>query len=256
MSKGPRILYYDLETSLQLAAIFSLAHNDYINPDALVTERYVICACYKWEGDDKVRSISVLDDPKRYAKNHQDDAYVVKALHKLMSEADVIVGHNADQFDKKYINTRALYHGLPALPPIASIDTYKVAKANFLFNSNRLNYIGKLLGAGEKIQTTPGLWMRVMQGEKAAVREMIDYCKQDVLLLEKVFLKLRPYCSTHVNRELFGEVGCPRCGSSDVQSRGIHKAISKTYQRFQCQACGGWFRKLRAEEGATEYRVL
>lgn len=256
MAHGPRILYWDIETSLQPVAVFQLAHNDWINPESILEERYVICAAWKWEGETKVHTTSVLDDPKRYAKNPHDDRHVIETLHEVLSKADVIIHHNGDNFDKRYVDTRILKLGLPALPPVTSIDTYKVAKQKFLFNSNKLDYLGTFLGLGKKIKTTPGLWMRVMQGEKSAVKDMVTYNKQDVLLLEKVFLKLRPHCASHINRELFGAIGCPRCGSTDIQSRGVHRAITKTYQRFCCNSCSGWFRLLKGEPGATEYRTL
>lgn len=255
-NRSPRVLFWDIETSLQPVAVFQLAHNDWIDPSSILQERYVICACWKWEGESTVHSVSVLDDPKRYRKNPHDDYYVIKTLHEVLSQADVIVHHNGDSFDKRYVDTRILVHGMPALPPVASIDTYKVAKTKLYLNSNKLDYIGRLLGVGKKLPTTPKLWMRVLQGDSAAVKELIPYNKQDVLLLERVFNKLRPYVSNHINRELFGGVGCPRCGSSKVQSRGVHRAITKIYRRWQCQSCSGWFRTLKASEGTTEYRVL
>ena len=255
-SNAPRILFWDIETSLQTATIFQLAHNDWINPDALVSERHMICASWKWAGEKKVYAVSTLDDPKRYAKDCHDDLHVVRTLHEVLSEADVIVHHNGDSFDKRYLDTRILQLGLKPLPPMTSIDTYKVAKSKFMFNSNKLDYIGKYLGLGEKIKTTPGLWMKVLNGDKAAVKEMVTYNKQDVILLEAVFNKLQPYCANHINRELFGGIGCPRCGSTDIQSRGTHKAITKIYQRFCCNECSGWFRLLKGEPGATKYRTL
>lgn len=253
---SPRILFWDLETAQNLVAVFQLAHNDWIDPSAIVRERYIISGSWKWAGEPKVSSVSVLDDPKRYAKDPYDDEYVVKALHKVLSSADVIIGHNSDSFDKRYLDTRALVHGLTPLPPIISIDTYKVAKSKLLLNSNKLDYLGSLLKVGRKIKTTPGLWMRVLQGDKKAIKEMVVYNKQDVLLLEKVFLKLRPYCSSHVNRELFGGVGCPRCGSTKIQSRGTHKAISRVYRRWHCTTCSGWFKSTKAEPSSVKFRIL
>lgn len=254
---SPRILLWDIETSLQTAAIFQLAHNDYIHPSNLLSERYIICAAWKWEGEDKVHSVSVLDDPKRYSKNPSDDFYVVEKLHDVLSDADVIIHHNGDSFDKRYLDTRILIHDLPTLPPIPSIDTCKVAKSKLYFNSNKLDYIGKVLKVGQKIHTTPGLWLRVLGGESKAIKEMLEYNKQDVLLLEKVYKKLRPYVSGHVNRELYGGIGCPRCGSKKVQSRGYHKAITRTYRRWNCQKCSGWFRTLASEKGSsTKYVIL
>lgn len=256
MKKSPKLLYWDIETSLQLVAVFQLAHNDWIDPSSITQERYVICASWLWEGDDHVHSVSVLDDPKRFKNDPHDDKHVITKLHEVLSQADVIVGHNSDSFDKRYIDTRILVHGLSPLPPITSIDTYKVAKSKFLFNSNKLNYVGGLLGVGKKIPTTPGLWMKVLNGDKSAIREMVQYNKRDVTLLRDVFLKLRPYVANHVNRELFGKTGCPRCGSLKVQSRGVHRAITKTYQRYCCSACGGWFRALRGDAGSTSTRTL
>jgi hypothetical protein len=125
--------------------------------------------------------------------------------------------------------------------------------------SNKLDYLGKLLGVGRKIKTEPGLWMRVLNGDSKAVKEMIPYNVQDVLLLRDVYLKLRPYTKNHPNLELYGIEGCPYCGHTHVQSRGTeiakdkgtHKAVSRIYRRFQCQnpECGGWFRSATNEKG-------
>lgn len=245
---GPRILFYDIETSLQLAAIFDLKYNDFIAPENLITERYVISICWQWSGESKVHSVSVLDDPKRFKADPSDDSYVLRKFHEVLSQADVIVAHNGDAFDYRYLKTRMLKHGLSALPPVTSIDTYKVAKTQFKFNSNRLDYIGKFLGLGGKKSTPKGLWLDVLKGERKAIQTMVDYNKRDVTLLKDVFMKLRAYIPNHINRELVGDSGCPRCGSSKVQSRGFHKAISRVYRRFQCQACSGWFRLVANEK--------
>lgn len=253
----PRILQWDIETSLMPVAVFQLANQDWISPDNILAERYVICAAWSWDDESKVHTVSVLDDPKRYKKDPHDDRHVIEVLHKVLSEADVIVHHNGDSFDRRYVETRILAQGLPALPPINSIDTYKVAKTRFMLASNKLDYLGKLLGVGRKIHTSHGLWLRVLNGEAAAVREMVKYNKQDVLLLRDVFKKLQAYIPNYINRELFGGNGCPRCGSTKIQSRGVHRAISRVYQRFQCQACSGWFRRAANErQVTTKYRVL
>lgn len=255
MAKSPRIILWDIETTQNLAAVFRLANNDYINAENIWQERYVVCAAWKELGSSKVNAVSVIDDPKRYAKDPHDDYHVLATLHKVLSEADVIIAHNGDSFDIKFTEARMLIQGFPPLPPITKIDTLKAAKDRFLFNANNLNYLGQILKVGKKVPTTPGLWLKVLNGDKNAIKEMVKYNKQDVILLEKVFLKLQPYIANHVNRQLYGEAGCPRCGSLKVQSRGVHRAITQTYQRFQCQSCGGWFRARKAEAGAST-RVL
>lgn len=238
-----RTLLWDIETSLQPVAVFQLAHNDWIDPSSILEERYVICASWKWLDEPTVYSVSVLDDPDRYEQNPHDDRHVITTLHTVLGQADVLIHHNGDSFDKRYVDTRILALGLDPLPPIPTIDTYKVAKQKFLFNSNKLDYIGQYLGLGRKKTTTPGLWMQTLKGVKKAIKEMVTYNKQDVVLLEAVYRALLPYVPTHVNRTLFDTgAGCPRCGSPKLQSRGLHKALTKTYRRFQCQACRGWSR--------------
>jgi DNA polymerase elongation subunit (family B) len=108
---SPRIVIWDVENSHSLAAIFSL-YNDYISHENIVQEKFLICAAWKELGETKVHTVSILDDPKRFAKNPHDDYHVIKTLHKVLSEADVIVAHNGDQFDIKLTEGRMLYHGL------------------------------------------------------------------------------------------------------------------------------------------------
>jgi hypothetical protein len=258
---GPRVLFWDIETSHNLVAAFKLFGEDYIPHTNLMQERFIICACWQWLGEDKVHSVSTIDDPKRYEKDHTDDYHVVSTLLEVLSEADIIVAHNGDAYDTKFLKGRALIHKLLPLPPIKSIDTLKVAKANFLLNSNRLDYIGKKLGLGGKKETKQGLWLEVLRGNKSAVKEMVAYNKVDVTLLRDVFLRLLPYMSEIVNRELHGGSSeeCPRpgCGSRNVQRRGVHRAISNIYQRWQCQACGGWYRTAKADSrNSAKLRVL
>jgi DNA polymerase III epsilon subunit-like protein len=244
----PRIVLWDIETTHNIAAIFRL-FEDYTSHENILQERYVVCAAWKVLGEGKVHAVSTLDNPKRYKRNPHDDRHVCEALHAVLSAADVIVAHNGDQYDIKFTEGRMLAHGLSPLPPITSIDTLKVAKSRLLLNSNKLDYLARYLGFGKKIRTENQLWLDILRGGPAAataIKKMVEYNKHDVVLLEKVFLKLRPYCANHINRALFGKTeGCPRCGSRKFQSRGsgTHKAISRVYRRFQCNSCGGWWRE-------------
>lgn len=259
--REPKILFYDIETSLQTVAVFQLGGNDWINPENIIQERHMISACWQWQGEDKIHSVSLLDDPKRFKHNPTDDYHVVKTLHAAMSEADVVVAHYGDSFDLKYVKTRALKHGLDPLPPFQTIDTKQIAKRFFYFNSNSLDYLGNYLGLGGKIHTPGGLWLKILKGQdtEKAIRTMVIYNKRDVSLLRDVFMKLRPHIPNHISRELFGHIGCPICGSTKIQSRGTYYAQTRTYRRFQCMSasCKKWFRSLKADEGSTtKHRVL
>lgn len=253
---APRILLYDLETTHNILAKFDLKE-EYTSHLNIIQERFIVCAAWQWFGEKTIHSVSVLDDAKRFAKDPADDFHVVKTLVDLINSADVIVAHNGNRFDNRYVQTRALVHGLGPYAPVASIDTYKTAKNQFYLNSNRLDYLGKLLKVGGKMDTPSGLWLKALKGDRAAIKTMLAYNKVDVKVLEGVFRKLQPYMPDHVNRELFGATGCPRCGSHKIQSRGTHKAIGKVYRRYQCQKCSGWFKEYKSTiKGVTKYRVL
>jgi hypothetical protein len=118
-----------------------------------------------------------------------------------------------------------------------------MARKHFAFDSNKLNDLGQYLGVGKKIPTTGfDLWKRCMAGEDAAWEKMERYNRRDIVLLEKVYLKLRPYATTHPKLDVYQENGCcPRCQSLRVIRKGIAITINRKYQQWKCQDCGSWF---------------
>lgn len=251
----PRILLFDLETSHNLLAKFDL-REEYSSYHNIIIERHLFCAAWKWQGTKRTEAVSLLDDRRRFKRDIHDDYHVVKTLHGIIGEADALVAHNGARFDIKWLAGRVLKHGLPPLPPVPMIDTLQVARRSFLLNSNRLDYLGQYLGLGRKIETPQGLWIRALHGDAKALKEMVTYNKGDVDLLEAVFEKLRPYMSEHVNRHLFGKTGCPRCGSTKVQSRGFRYALTRKYRQYQCCGCGGWWKSTTPEPQKAGARLL
>lgn len=242
-----KILLFDIETCHNIVAAFQLKV-DYIQPQNILQERHLISICYKWLGEKTVHSISLLDDMERFNNNPHDDYYICSEFHKVLSEADVIVGHNSDKFDIKVVEGRMLINKLPPLPPVLKIDTLKIAKSRFSFNSNKLDYLGHVLGCGRKIHTDNSLWLKVLAGNVKAIHSMVKYNKQDVRLLEQVFFKLRPYISKLPSSQHGLLCQKPGCGSAKIQMRGVSRNATRTYQRYQCQTCGGWGRLLKAEK--------
>lgn len=253
--KKPKILYYDIETSHAMLLSFGL-FPDYISHDNILLDWYLFSAAWQWEGQKTISAVALTDDPKRFAKDKHDDYHVVKTLHAVLEQADFVVAHNGDKFDLKKFNTRVIKHGLKPLPPFKQIDTLKIAKRNFCFTSNRLDYLGTFLGVGKKIHTEPGLWVRAWLGEKKAIKEMKTYNKGDIVLLRDVYKKLEPYDKhSQMNLGLFtGESGCPQCGSQKAQARGYSVTRVSRYKRFQCQDCGKWY-QARAADKDTKVEV-
>lgn len=185
-NKPKKRLFFDIEVSPNIVfswRIGSLIKIDYEN---IIQERAIICICYKWEGEDKVHSLS-------WKKG--DDKELLQKFSKIIDSADEIVTQNGDAFDIKWLRTRCIFHKIPISPKFNSIDTLKMARSNFRFNSNKLDYMGKFLKLGEKNKTEFNLWRGiVMENDPFSMKEMVDYCKQDVLLLEEVYKQLQQFC--------------------------------------------------------------
>ena len=229
-----KILIYDIENSPNISYTWpgSMHEQNVID----IKENWqLLSVAYKWLGEKEVHCIS--------KQGHKSDKDLVKKVHKLFDEADVIVAHNAVMFDNKKCRAKFLEHGLPPPSPYKTIDTLQISRERFSLNSHKLDDLGKLLGVGRKIKIQEGfeLWLDVMADKPEAWTKMIAYNKQDVVLLEKVYLKLRPWMDRHPHVGLGGDgKRCPKCGGTQLQSRGQRRTIQGFYNRYQCQSCGGW----------------
>lgn len=211
-----RRLFVDLETSPNVVYSWRIGRKIDLSHDNIVEERRIITICYKWEGKDKVHSLT-------WGKDRGDKAMLKQFLPVLM-EAQEVIAHNGDRFDLPWIRTRCLFHGINIPAQLPSVDTLKMARKGFMFNSNRLDYLGGFMGHGHKKETGGfGLWKKVIAGNAGALREMVSYCKRDVELLEKVHGSLYGYSvpKTHLGVLAGGyKHHCPRCASDNVIMNG------------------------------------
>ncbi len=165
----------------------------------------------------------------------------------IMNQADEICGQNSDRFDIKWLRTRCIFHGVPMMPSYQSIDTLKLAKSGFNFNSNKLDYLGKFFGFGGKMDTGGfKIWQDIVENNSSkSMKIMVDYCKKDVLLLENVYTKLNPYtkAKTHVGVVLGGDkCSCPNCGSNNNKINN-HTTLASGVKKhiMQCKDCGKYY---------------
>lgn len=242
--KRPKILLFDIESSFNQVLTFGLI-KQFIPIDNITTERHLYSVAYKWYGEKKIHTISILDDPKRFKKDIHDDFYVVSEFRKVIEQADCQVGHNADNFDVKMLNARFAFHGLAPLPKMKSFDTYKLSKRYFRFNSNKLDYLAQHLCGIKKLDNPKNLWVDCFNGSVKAIKQMVRYNKQDIVILEGVFDKLIPFMKDYsLNMNMFIKgARCPNptCGSTDIEWRGFNYTRVGKYRRAQCKCCGCWF---------------
>jgi len=178
-------LFFDVEVSPNIVLSWNVGYDIQLSHENIIQERAIICICYKWEGDEKIYSLQW---------DNGDDKDMIAKFVKIIDSADEVITQNGDAFDIKWLRTRCLYHRIPVSPKFNSIDTLKLARSSFRFNSNKLDYMGKFLGIGGKIKTDPDLWKNiVLNADKKALADMITYCKMDVQRLEEIYQEVIPY---------------------------------------------------------------
>lgn len=236
-----KILLFDLETSFKILAGWGM-YNQNFNHGQIIQDMNILCWAAKWLDDDYVYYDSLHLHKKEYKRNPTNDLPILESLWEMMDEADIIVAHNGDRFDIPTINARFKLNGLPPPSPYRTVDTLKIARREFKFTSNRLDYLGEILGVGRKLDTDFSLWTDiVLKQDKKAFNKMLDYNIQDVQLLEDVYLELRGWDKKHPSTVILGNLEEPRCnvcGSSHIIKNGSYATNTGVYKKFKCQSCG------------------
>jgi hypothetical protein len=240
-ARQPKILFVDIETAPIEALTWGLFDTNVIH---VIEPTFILCFAYKWLGKSQVHTRALCDYPG-YSKNKKSDRALVQDLWDLLDEADIVVAHNGDAFDIKKTNARFVVHGLHPPAPFKTVDTLKIARRHFKFDSNKLDNIGGYLGVGRKLpHTGKHLWLGCMKGDSKSWRVMRRYNAQDVRLLERVYDKIKAWSPSHPILTAYAprlKPACPTCLSEHVRSGGWNTAKFKKTPRFQCISCGHWF---------------
>jgi DNA polymerase elongation subunit (family B) len=145
--------------------------------------------------------VMALPDFKGYRKDKTNDRELLKALWCILDESDIIVGQNIDRYDIRKINARFITHEIPPPLPYITVDTLKLARKFFMFDSNKLDDLGKQLGVGRKLKTHgKDTWLGAIRGDMKEWGNMRRYNAMDVELNERVFLKMLPWLLSKPNR--------------------------------------------------------
>jgi DNA polymerase elongation subunit (family B) len=230
-----KILLLDIENSPNLGYVWGLWQQN-IALNQLVNVAETLCWSAKWLGNEDIYFDSLQQSSKKR---------MLKGIHKLLDEADAVIHYNGSRHDIPHLNRGFVEIGLAPPSPYKQIDLLTTAKRQFKFPSNKLEYVAKALGVGEKMKNSGfELWTRCMANDPDAWAEMEAYNIQDVLVLEKVYYKLLPWIKQHANYSLHSAnaLVCPHCGSTHVQKRGFSKTLASVFQRYQCSDCGTWFK--------------
>ena len=236
----PKILFFDIETTPIKA--YTWGPKWETNLIEFLEYSQILSYSAKWyKGKQETKG---QIDYKGYRPKKLDDSKIVKDIHNLFDEADIIVTQNGVSFDTKTMNARFIKSGLAPPSPYKNVDTKLEAKKYLRLPSYSLDDMGDYFGLGRKMHHTGfDLWKECMNGNKKAWTTMKKYNAQDVLLLEKLYNKIKPYMKSHPNFGEFLEKSCcGGCGSNHLNARGYARTSTAVYQRFQCMDCGSWGR--------------
>jgi hypothetical protein len=231
MKMNNKILLLDIETKPAQAYVWRAYGEQNIGVEQIIDAGAIICVGLKWLG---------AKETFLYSEWEHGTAEMLRQVHAAMSEADAVITYNGEKFDLPKLQGEFLLAGLGPTPPVTSIDVVKAVR-KFGYFVNRLAFIGPFLGVGAKIKHEGfDLWVKVMEGNQPARNRMSRYCKQDVKLLEKLYMKVRPFIKDHPHMGNVKGHECGACSSKQVQSRGYRRTKAFRIQRLQCQTCGSW----------------
>ncbi len=230
-------LFLDIETSPNLGWFWSIGNRIRLTDDNIQKERQIICAAWKWEGEEVAHAV--------HWGKRQDDTRILERVIPVILRADEVVAHNGDNFDIRWLRTRAAKAGLAFPYKLPSFDTLKAVRQQFRLNSNKLDYVAKFLEVGRKTVVGFKLWKDVMANQPGALDKMVSYCKDDVIVLEDVYAAIRAFCAPVVHHGVAGgkpKYTCPNCKSTN------HSPVKKNYtvagtvrHHRECNVCGQQF---------------
>lgn len=186
-----KILLLDVETSPNIATVWGI-YDQNIAINQLLESSYLLCYAAKW-----------LDRPeilweRAYGRRGKYRMGMLRKMHRLLSEADVVVHYNGKKFDMGVIGKEFLLHGFDQPRPYHQLDLYQVVKSKFRFTSSKLDYICQQLKLGGKTKHQGHeLWLSCMEDDPKAWQTMSRYNVQDVRLLQRLFHRLTPWIKTH-----------------------------------------------------------
>lgn len=237
----PKVLVFDLETSPLKSYTWGLWQQN-VGLNMIHGDWFLLSYAAKWLGDPEDE---VMYGDLRGVVDQEDDDHLLREMWQLLDEADIVLTQNGIKFDVKKINARFILKGYQPPSSYKHIDTLKIAKKEFGFTSNKLEYMtDKLCTKYKKLKHSNfsgfELWAEMLKDNPTAWDECEVYNKYDVLSLEELYTKMAAWDSKHPNFNLYSEeeeVVC-RCGSKDIKPYGYaYTAVSK-FQRYRCSECG------------------
>lgn len=208
-----------------------------------------ICAAWKWYDSSGVE----------FAAEWEVGGYdgFMRRVWDVFNDADLIIGHNADRFDARHLMGGWAEMGLPAPSPYKVIDTLKIARGTFAYESNTLDALNKRLGIDAKTDKYDARIARAaVNGDKEAQETLSAYNRGDIIASEALFDRLRPFARgiPHLGMWSDDELACLSCGSTmTATGKTVHANVQR-YEHLHCPNCGAHARGTTTLKNPTRTR--
>ena len=245
--KKPKILYFDIETSLAKSYHFG-QFKQYLGVKQQVQESHLLSHAWAWGDEPVVGSILTREE----MLNHDPERLVLEAWA-LFDNADIIVAHYGKKFDIPKMNGYFLKYGLQPPSPYKVVDTKEISSKKFLLPFNSLEYLAKALGVQQKIDNSGmQLWIDCDNGKQESLDEMLAYNIGDVEALRDVYNRLITWDNNGVNMGLYNDDHtslCTHCGSDNIVPLDGKYAYTaqRKYSLYRCNSCKAVLRSNRKE---------
>jgi len=134
------------------------------------------------------------DSYPNWKKDRSNDKAIVVDIANELAKHAVIITHYGTRFDIPYFRAKMVKHGLPPLPQMFAVDSWRIARDNFQVSSRRLKNLAEFFEIGNKEGVEGGLWMAAAyDGSKEAMDKIVEHNVIDVEVLEKLACLSFPY---------------------------------------------------------------
>lgn len=216
--------------------------NRYIHYESIERQPRTTIVCAKWYDQPDVIKLCEWDPGGRRK--------FLRNVHNLLSQADILVGHNIDNADRPWLaGDLYIEANLPPLPPLKTVDTLKVLRREFKSGApfKSLDAFCQIVGIDSKTDRYDREAMERAVSEKSVDdrARLVAYCVGDVLATQGLYDFLRPYIANHPALFVDGKdflTVCHRCGydTEPIPRRFIANVL--TYSMRRCTQCRAYSR--------------
>jgi hypothetical protein len=229
--------------------------NRYVHYETVARQPRTTVVCAKWYDSPDVMHFAEWDRGGRPA--------FLKRVHRLLEQADIVVGHNVDQADIPWLKGDLhIEGGLPPLPPFKTVDTLKVLRREFKSGApfKSLDAFCQIVGVPSKTDKYDREAMeRAVSGSKEDRDRLVAYCMGDCVATQGLYDWLRPHIKNHPALFVDGKdklTVCHRCGHDTKRIVRRYVANVMTYSMRKCTSCKAYSRLSIEPERQSEVRSV